>query len=186
MVETITSDSHRSTGAMEIFLLAAISRGALRTLYALQQVAGLQPGSVRGVLKALEAAGLLVRSEIAQRGRRRRIMTVTEAGKEFLDARWKEGLDPNREMESVLRGATLALAMGQIEEAIRFLHDAANKRLLRQGPQELGGKFAEMGPFDLHAEMRTVFENRRRVMEAYTLQESGKVLMEVARKRDSN
>ncbi len=48
--------------------MAAISRGGLNTLYALQQAAGLQPGSLTHVIRALIEAGFLVRSEGAKRG----------------------------------------------------------------------------------------------------------------------
>ncbi len=84
--------------------MAAIARGGLRTLYALQQEAGRQPGSVKGVLGHLEAQGLLSRSVGTKRGRRD--MTVTEAGEECLRNEWHQCLDPTREIESVLRSAT--------------------------------------------------------------------------------
>jgi len=182
MVETMTTE--KRTEPMEMFLMAAISRGGLHTLYAFQQAAGLQPGSIKHVIKELEKAGLLVRSEGATRGRR--AMALTEAGQRFLVEEWRKGLVANREMESVLRSATVALLRGDIVTAFQFLHDSAIERERRQGPTKLGEASSGKAPVDFHAEMRAVYENRRREMERDVLREFGDKLMEVAKKRKQN
>jgi len=153
-------------------------------IYALQQSVGLQPGSIKAVIQHLADAGLLERSEVAQRGRRRRTFSPTESGEIFLREEWKSSLDRNREMESVLRGATLALLMDDIGEAIKFLHESASGRIRRQGPQELGMVSLEGKPIDLHAAMRAVYENRRWAMEADLLREFAENLVEVAKERE--
>jgi DNA-binding MarR family transcriptional regulator len=178
MVETISTDE--LAGTMEFFLMAAISRGGLDTLYALQQTAGLQPGSLAHVIKALMEAGRLERSEGAKRGRR--AMALTEAGERFLAEEWRKGLVANREMESVLRSATVALLMGDIVTAFRFLHDSALERERRQGPTKLGEASSGKAPVDFHAEMRAVYETRRREMERDVLREFADKLMAVAKK----
>ncbi len=88
----------------------------------------------------------------------------------------------NREMESVLRSATVALLMGDIVTAYRFLHESAIERERRQGPTKLGEASSGKAPVDLHVEMRAVYERRRREMERDVLTEFGDKLMEVAKK----
>jgi len=160
--------------------MAAISRGGLHTLYAFQQAAGLQPGSINHVIKELEKARLLKRSESAKR--KRRAMALTAAGEKSLVEEWRKGLVTNREMESVLRSATVALLMGDIVTAFQFLHDSAIERERRQGPTKLGEASSGKAPVDFHAEMRAVYESRRREMERDVLREFGDKLMEVAKK----
>jgi DNA-binding MarR family transcriptional regulator len=166
---------------MEIFLMAAVSRGGLNTLYALKQEAGLEPGSIKKAIEDLVEAGLLHRSEGAKRGRR--AMAVTDAGERLLVAEWKDSLDPRREVESVLRGVTVALLMDDIGEAIRFLGESALERERRQGPHGLGTVPRESTPVDLHSAMREIYESRRRKMEAEVLSEFAINLMEVAKNR---
>jgi DNA-binding MarR family transcriptional regulator len=171
---------HEFNGPMQIFLMAAISRGGLNTLYALQQAAGLQPGSLAHVIKALMEAGMLERSEGAKRGRRE--MALTAAGERFLVEEWRKGLVANREMESVLRSATVALLMDDIVTAFRFLHESALERERRQGPTKLGEASSGKAPVDFHSEMRAVYETRRREMERDVLREFADKLMAVAKK----
>lgn len=166
MVVTIKTD--QLTGPMPIFLMASISRGGLNTLYALQQATGLQPGSLAHVIKALMGAAMLERSEGAKRGRR--AMALTDAGAEFLVKEWRNSLDARREMESVLRSATVALLMGDIGEACRLLVDSIAKRPPQQGHQELETISPERTPIDFHAAMRAFYLNQRRVMEASVLE----------------
>src|ERR1039458_5868436 len=97
-----TSMDHRPNGPMEMFLMAAISRGCLNTLYALQKSVGLQPGNLAPVIKRLQECGFLTRSEAAKR--RRKVMELTESGKAFLEGHWTECLSFSRDFESNLRG----------------------------------------------------------------------------------
>jgi DNA-binding PadR family transcriptional regulator len=156
---------------MEVFLMAVISRGGLNTLYALQQEAGLQPGSINLVIKDLENAGLMDRSDVARRGRRRRTMVLTEAGERFLVDQWRDSLNANREMESIFRSATVALLMKDTRTAFDFLHQSAFERERRQDPKKLGPASSERTPIDFHAEMRAVYGSQRRAMEAAVLTE---------------
>ncbi len=157
--------------------MAAISRVNLNSLYALQQAVGLQPGSLSHVIKGLEKAGLLVRSEGAKRGRR--AMALTEAGERFLTEEWKNSLDANREMESILRSATVALLMGDSAAALDFLYQAASERERRQGLLEFRTFSRQSTPIDMQAEVRAVYENRRRAMETKVLSEFGMNLVKV-------
>jgi DNA-binding PadR family transcriptional regulator len=180
MVETIQSQQPKHPEPMEVFLMAAISRGGLATLYALQQEAGLQPGNINPLLRDLEEAGLLERSEVPSRGRRRRTMALTEAGEKFLAERWTNCLDPNREIESILRSVTVALLMNDARTAFNFLRDSASERERHRGPKELGPASLERNPIDFHAEMRAVYASRRRAMEAAVLTEFARNLLKPA------
>jgi hypothetical protein len=160
---------------MEMFLMAAISRGGLKTLYAFQRAAGLQPGSLAPVINSLIGAGLLTRSEGGKRGRRP--MELTESGERVLIHEWKNSLDAYREVESILRSVTVALWMGDLATALSILFESAVDRTRRQGPQRLEDIRPGMTLNDLHTEMRTVVENRRRAMEASLLDEFGHTLV---------
>lgn len=166
MVVTIKTDE--LTAPMGIFLMAVISRGGLNTLYAFQQAAGLQPGSINHVTKGLETAGLLNRSESAKRGRR--AMALTEAGERFLAEEWRKGLVASREIESVLRSATVALLMGDIGEASRFLSESITRRPPLQSHQELETISPQGTPINFHTAMRTLYLNQRRTMEISVLE----------------
>jgi DNA-binding MarR family transcriptional regulator len=170
-------------GPMELFLMAAIARGGLTTLYAFQRKADLEPGSIRKVIAALQMAGLLVRSNVATSGRRRRTMALTEVGKRFLEERWKNSMQEKREMESILRSATVALLMEDIGAAIVFLGQAAFDRRKNPGSQVFGAASLESTPIDLHAAMRNVYDGRRREIEADVLLECRVRLMELAKNR---
>jgi DNA-binding MarR family transcriptional regulator len=181
MVETIKVD-RKHLEPMKMFLLAAVSRAGLNTLYALQRAMGLQPGSLAPVIRSLEGEGLLVRSEGAKRGRR--TMSLTDAGERFLAVEWKNSLDSRREMETVLRSATVALLMGEPEGAFQFLMQSAEVRFRPMGVVQLNQTSPRGTPIELHAAMREVYDGRRREMEADVLKKSAEYLMEVARKRE--
>ncbi len=172
MVETIMI--RRPNGTMEIFILAAVSRGRLDTLYAMQQATGLQPGGLLPVIERLNKSGLLTRSEEAKR--RRRTMKLTEIGEKFLQDEWKNSLDSNREVETILRGATVALFMGDIGTAFGFLLGSGIERDPRHGHPELSISSPVASPIEFLAEMRAVYEGRRRTMEAAVLEEFGEFL----------
>jgi DNA-binding PadR family transcriptional regulator len=175
---------NRDVGPMAVFLMAAVSRAGLDTVYAMQRAARLQPGSLEQVIRELVSDGLLVRSEAAKR--RRRAISLTDAGAEFLAQEWKHNLDAKREMESILRNVTVALLMDDIGEAIGFLHGCADERERKQGPRELSEASLEGTPIDLHEAMRDVYETRRREMERDVLREFESKLSEWAMKREGN
>src|SRR3954468_17574715 len=132
MVATISIENRPKT-PMEMFLMAAISRGGLNTLYAFQREAGLQPGSLTPVIKNLVGAGLLTRLKGGKRGRRP--MELTDAGERVLVNEWKNSLDANSEVESILRSVTIALWMSDFGEAVGILLESASRRTRQQGPQ---------------------------------------------------
>src|SRR5664279_2515283 len=105
----VLTSKRESTEVMPIFLLTMISKGGLRTLYDLQQQAGLQPGGINPIVRQLENGGLLERSEEGKR--RRRTMVVSTEGEKVLAADWLGCLVFHRDVESVLRAATTALLM---------------------------------------------------------------------------
>lgn len=155
------------TGPIEMFLLAAISRGGLNTLYALRSEVGLQPGSLAGVIKTLVQSGLLTRTVGMKRGRR--TMALTELGEEFLAENWRKGLNPRREIESVLRSAILALLMDDLGSSISFLFAAASERDRQASP--LKSTTRPRSPVEVHRSWRADFENRRGDLEASLLRE---------------
>jgi DNA-binding PadR family transcriptional regulator len=180
MVETITTE--KVPQPMEMFLIAAISRGGVNTLYGFQQETGLQPGSITKVIVNLQKDGLLDRSDSAKRGRR--AMRLTEAGERLLLEEWKLSMNAKREMESILRSATVALLMDDIGAAISFLLQSVFERVRHQGHQEFGSVSLERKPIDLYAAMRDVYDSRRRAMETDVLKKLAEYLMEVANKRE--
>lgn len=167
MVATI--EQRGLTEPMVMFLLAAISRGCLNTLYAFQQAAGLQPGSIKHSIQELEKSGLLDRSEGAKRGRR--AMALTEAGERFLVAEWPKSMDARREIESILRSATVALLMGSSGGALEFLSESITRRPLREGHQELETISPQGSPIRFHTAMRAFYLNERRTMEVHVLEQ---------------
>jgi len=154
---------------MALFIMACIGHGGLNTLYAFQQKTGLQPGSIRPVINELEKTGLLERSEGEKRGRR--TMALTKDGETFVAAEWRKGLDAKREVESILRSATIALLMDDIGTALNFLYQSAVERERPWGPNEFGEPSLERGPIEFHTSSRAVYAIRRRSMEAFVLRE---------------
>jgi DNA-binding MarR family transcriptional regulator len=175
-----TSSQENLTGPMTTFLLAAISRGGLNTLYAFQQAAGLQPGSIKHAIQELEKAGLLDRSEGAKRGRR--AMTLTEAGERFLAMEWPKSMDAHREIESVLRSATVALLMGRDGDAREFLSESIIKRPPPEGHQELDTISPQGSPISFHTAIRAFYLNERRTMEIKVLERIAESLKRSAQK----
>jgi hypothetical protein len=149
---------------MGIFLLAAVSRGGLDTLYALQNGAGLQPGSIAPVIRALIEARLLQRSD--RKKRRRKPMMVTNTGEEVLLDEWKNSLNVGLEVESILRGTTVALLMGDSATACQYLLGAAQARAMGLGPAVFDVTALLPTPTALHTRMRDHYQMRRRAMEA--------------------
>lgn len=178
MVENMLS-SH-DLGPMDFFLMAAISRGGLNSLYAFQRHAELQPGSISSTINSLGKFGLLGRRDAEKRGRRP--MVLTETGERILAEQWRGSLNPHREIESVFRSATVALLMGDVDAAIEFLFRSASERSSRLGPEGALPYFTGVHPVDLHAEMRAVYDRRRRSMEASLLQEFAAGLRELGEK----
>ena len=167
---------------MAIFLMAVISRGGLPTLYALQQTVRLQPGSLSQIIRRLESHGLLARSAAGKR--RRRMMSLTEAGEGFLEAEWRNCLTPQREMEAILRSTTVALLMGDLRAGLEFLFRSASERERRQPQPQLGSYPPGGTAIELHAAMRAEYESRRSAMEVKALYELGQHLASIFKDRE--
>ena len=147
--------------------MAAISRGGLNTLYALQKSAGLQPGNLSPVIKRLQECGFLMRSEAAKR--QRKVMELTESGEAFLETHWTESLNFSRDLESNLRGVALALFMSNHLIAEDYLQRLASRR--ERGAVQVAPRFdaSDASPVEFYSAMRAVHESRRIAMEAAVL-----------------
>jgi DNA-binding MarR family transcriptional regulator len=171
------NDTVRS--AMDFFILAAISRGGLHSLYELQHGVALQPGGIHPVLKRLEAEGLLERSE--QQKRRRRLMTVTKRGEEFLDDEWQNCLRQYQDVESILRAATVAVLMGHRNSARDYLMGTADYHA-QNVPVSPGIRQATTrSPVELYSFMRWQWECKRRESAASAFREIAQELEEMKR-----
>ena len=149
--------------------MAAISRGGLNTLYALQKSAGLQPGNLSPVIERLQECGFLTRSEAAKR--KRKVMELTENGEAFLEAQWMDCLNFGRDLESNLRGVVVALFMGNHMIAEDYLQRLASQR--ERQTVQVAPRSAATGasPVEFYSTMRAVHETRRIAMEAAVLRE---------------
>lgn len=168
---------------MEIFLLAVISRAQLNTLYRLQREVNLQPGSIRQALRNLEDAGLITRPEAAARGPHRRAISVTPAGENFLDEHWRDSLESKQEMESVIRGVTVALLLDDTKAAIEFLQGAAVARAQMNGIARIERAPPLISAIDFHRAMRALHGSRRRAMETSVLEEFAETLRSSAERK---
>jgi DNA-binding PadR family transcriptional regulator len=163
----------REPNAMEFFLLALIERGGLKSFYALQSQAGLQPGGIRPSLDRLEAEGLLSRG--APSSRRKREYALTEFGRQFLAQRWVFSLQSYVELDSMLRAITVALLMGDRKTARHYLRDACADRDRAAAEKEVEiTKYAgKSDPLSIYMWMRAVCETRRRRAEVEALGQIG-------------
>jgi DNA-binding MarR family transcriptional regulator len=152
---------------MHLFVLALVSRAGLNTLYALQHQAALQPGGVQPVLRQFEKEGLLQRSDEGKR--RRRVMLVTDKGKEVVAAHWRSCLDFYPDIESVLRAATVALLMGEQKAAYHYLLNVADDYQRRSSGPQAGHQDDRASLLDWYVYMRAKWETARLQSAAQTL-----------------
>jgi DNA-binding MarR family transcriptional regulator len=110
---------------MELFLLGVVTHGKLRSMYELQRVVGLEPGGIQPALRRLEERGLVVRSK--QERRRRRLIEVTDQGRQVLEQHWRDSLQIYADIESILRAAGIAVLMGVPGDASSYLNFMANE-----------------------------------------------------------
>lgn len=162
--------------SMEVFLLAAISRGRLDSLYALQREAGLQPGNLLTLIRRLTASGLLTRAEEGKR--RRKAMAITDSGARFLVENWKQALDIHRDMETVLRSTTVALLMDDIGQAVTFLLSCSSERENRKGIEPIPSIPSSTAAIHLYRGMKVVYQKRRDRLEAELAGAFGKSIAE--------
>lgn len=132
MVITMKTEANNSKAIpsgispMEFFILASIDRAGADSLYALNQRAGLQPGSIRPALNRLQKKALLHRTAAGARGRRQ--FRLSAAGKQFLEANWRNVLQDHSDIESILRSACVADLMREPSMATDYLRSMAARR----------------------------------------------------------
>jgi len=175
---TISSEPEHSV--MEFFLLSLVSHGGLRTTYDLQRHAGLEPGGIRPALRRLEEQELLVRSKEARR--RRRLIEVTEKGRQLLDRNWARCLQPYPDAESILRAAGLFVLVGRPMDARRYLLDMANEFERKAGPEQLNTFRPESSsPLEWYQFTRALWQYRRSQSAAQAFRDIATKLEELLR-----
>ena len=110
-------------------------------------------------------------------------MKVTEKGAEVLEADWKICLQSYRDLESILRGATVALFM---EDALSALQYVSQMALERDGPMSAAAtppRLSASSPIAFYGEIRVVYNDRRRAMEAAVLREFESRIKEVLQRK---
>src|SRR5208337_3373442 len=157
----VTSNERRDPYTlMELFLLGVVTRGKLRSMYELQRTAGLEPGGVRPALRRLEKQELLVRSKEARR--RRRLIEVTEKGRQVLEQQWSKCIQPYPDAESVLRAAGLAVLMGHPQYAGPYLISMSNDYERKAGAGQANSMQPQSAsPLQLYGSMRALWQTRR-------------------------
>jgi DNA-binding MarR family transcriptional regulator len=157
---------------MDLFVLALIAHGGLRSLYELQRGVGLQPGGVQPVLRRLEHQGLLKRSE--QQTRRRRLMTVTIKGERVLADEWRSCFEHGHaDVESVLRSTAIAVLMQERQCAHDFLLSASDHFGQGVVKPAIPGKRSAI---ELYTFMRQVWERAKRQAAADSMREIARAL----------
>ncbi len=175
-----TAAKNGALGAMEFFILALIAKAGLRSLYDLQQRAGLQPGGIRPALRRLEQRELLVRAEAGSR--RRRAMSLTSSGIALLNDSWRMIVEQDYpDIESVLRAATVAILMGHSHRAGEYLWSVGCDRERSAGARLVeADRIRKAGADELsvYLWMRTLCEAERRRAEGQALQQLGRSFLE--------
>lgn len=152
---------------MEYFILALIGKAGLTSLYDFQQRASLQPGGIRSALQRLESWQLIMRAESSTR--RRRALSLTAKGRDFLNRSWERCLGDRTDTEGVLRAACVALLMEAPEKAVVYLQNLAFDR--RSTAQERGMEVEKLqkttkDPLSTYSWMRALTEAQRRSAES--------------------
>jgi DNA-binding MarR family transcriptional regulator len=142
---------------MEFFLLAVVARGGLHTMYELQHVAGLQPGSIQPAIRRLEEDGLLTRADESKR--RRRMMKVTNVGEHVLEKDWARCAQEYADAESIMRCATLMMLMAGADHASHYLANMANK--CEQKARDHARMPQTLTPLEWYKFMRSTWEMKR-------------------------
>jgi DNA-binding PadR family transcriptional regulator len=114
---------------LELFILALVKSG-IQTGYELQTKANVSLGSSLPALQKLRTAKLLIATKGASRGAV--IYSITSAGQSELESQWKSLLEEQpKDLDSILRIATVARLMESPQDAIEFLKTSV-ERLKRQ------------------------------------------------------
>jgi DNA-binding PadR family transcriptional regulator len=124
------------TSSLDLFLLGLINSG-FNTPYLFRERARLSVGATHPALKRLEKARLIIRGEKLQRNKQQ--FKLTTAGKRCLRTQLSRFCmdyrdQPPVDSESVLRVASLALAMGKENMAFDVLLSANSNRAARISP----------------------------------------------------
>ena len=163
MVTRIADDRKVNYGPMEFFILALIGRMEFRSLYALKQEVGLEPGAIRSALKHLIDGDLITRADEGKR--RRRDMALTQDGVDVLANSWRDCLLMEVEAEAVLRATFVAWMMDGPCAAARYLHQVAEvrqKMAERMNSESEHLERSQKGPASSYSWMRASLEAHRR------------------------
>lgn len=166
-------------GAMEYFILALIGKAGLTSLYAFQQKAGLQPGGIRSALKRLEDLRLIHRAESSTR--RRRDLSLSPEGVQFLNHSWQRCLGGYPDSESVVRATAVALLMEHKKIAAQYLKGMALSRRYSAKEKTMDGEQLKMKarePLSTYVWMRSLCEAQRRSAESLAFAALGQFLEE--------
>jgi DNA-binding PadR family transcriptional regulator len=136
------------TSSLDLFLLGLINSG-VNTPYLLRERARLSLGATHPALKRLEKLGLIARGERLQRNKQQ--FKLTAAGKRNLRIQLSrmcgEYCDhPPVDSESVLRVASLALAVGEHKIALEVIRSSIANRTARISPPS---KMSNVHPGDI-------------------------------------
>jgi DNA-binding MarR family transcriptional regulator len=162
-----TGSSEDDLGAMEFFILALVGKIGLGSLYELRQQAGLEPGSIRSAMKALEEKRFISRTGPGKRGRR--ALALTSAGSAFLEHSWQSSLREYADADAILRAAFVAWIMADPPAAAAYLEgigQSRRERAQQMKKQQEHLKNSQMGPLSAYAWMRVSHEVHRRIAES--------------------
>ena len=174
-----TSTKGAEPSVMEYFILALIGKAGLKSLYAFQQRAGLQPGGIRTSLQRLESWQLITRAESSTR--QRKDMSLTAEGIEVLNNTWKRCLGERTDPESVLRVACIALLMGVPGLAVGCLADFAFDRRFTAKEKSMEAdtlQKTKKGPLSTYVWMRARSEAQRHNAESEVFSQLSRFLEE--------
>jgi len=115
---------------VDVFLLALIDGGAT-TVYTMNRAAGLSIGTALPAIRRLEVEGLIAQHK--PEARRKQTLSLTSVGRKALKDQRPRVIEagirkPPRELNSVLRLASLALGTGDRESCVAILRAAAANR----------------------------------------------------------
>src|SRR5437868_800310 len=175
----LAEDLRCKSGPMEFFILAAIDKGGLDSLYLLQTRANLQPGGIRPALERLQAGHALKRSAPARRGIRPWI--VTEFGRYYL-TRYAHDVAKNYpDEESILRAAAVLLLIGDTEAAAEYLQTSGDWLYSKGSAMSTEGEgliSKITDPIEHYMHMRMSCEGHARAVAGLALNRLGEYLLE--------
>lgn len=171
-VKPNTSGTAKEAGKLsptELLILALISHGHGRTLYALQKETLLSAGAVFPALAKLKAKGLLQPEPLGPRKRQR--FRVPPGVLKKMPAIWKSSAEDHiADCDAVLK-LCKAAEIFDIQEAVKYAHEAAELRAakLRKYRNEAGDIVAPEPDFRSYLSYREVAEFYRLQAEEQTL-----------------